>query len=196
MNNRLNLTRPNSNSDTTYQENIKKYIVLLVAFVNPWGCYTIRDKGHKPTGMMHQNDITDAFDVETNSSNDEIHDQMTCWQTKCHFSWSFFGGVVPLTGNVVSRLRSIKVKAGIDPTSVIAGKNKRQQQYQPTNKQTNKHFLHKNCPCLDQSAFPVRCHFLVFNYSFDVSLSFVPVCNMIADPGSIFLVDSLSMVAR
>lgn len=55
-----------------------------------------------------------------------------------------------------------------------------------TNLQTNKHFLHKNCQCLDQSAFPVRCHFLVFNYSFDVSLSFVPVCNMIADPGSIF----------
>ena len=105
---------------------------------------------------------------------------------KMSFQWVFFWGVVPLPGNVVSRLRSIKVKAGIDPTSVIAGKNKRQQKYQPTNKQTNKHFLHKNCQCLDQSAFPVRCHFLVFNYSFDVSLSFVPVCNMIADLGSIF----------
>ena len=58
MNNRLNLTRPNSNNNTTCQENIKKYIVLLVAFVNPWGCYTIRDNGHKPTGMMHQNDMT------------------------------------------------------------------------------------------------------------------------------------------
>ena len=55
---------------------------------------------------------------------------------KMSFQWVFWGRVVPLTGNVVSRLRSIKVKAGIDPTSVIAGKNKRQQQI-PTYKQTN-----------------------------------------------------------
>lgn len=136
MNNRLNLTRPNSNSNRTCQENIKNILFLSVAFANPRECYTIRDNGHKPTGMMHQNDITDTFDVETNSSNDKIHNQMTCWQTKCHFS-GFFWGVVPLPGNVVSRLRSIKVKAGIHPTSVIAGKNKRQQQqYQPTSKQT------------------------------------------------------------
>ena len=136
MNNRLNLTRPNSNSNTTCQENIKKYIVLLVAFVNPWGCYTIRDNGHKPTGMMHQNDITDSFDVETNSSNDEIHDQIICWQTKCHFSGFFLEGLFPSQEMLCRACARSKSKLeSTQPQSLLARTNANNK-YQPTNKQT------------------------------------------------------------